>query len=128
MQWGTDTEPKARDAYCFRHDVDVAEIGFVDITDPALPTEIGTLPLDGSPTSVAVTPDGDFALVAVSGTNELVVVDLETQTVSTADGSFVRTFEINSFVRNCLLNGLDDIALTLQHDKAVAEAKGAKYM
>lgn len=30
MQWGTDTEPKARDAYCFRHDVDVAEIGFVD--------------------------------------------------------------------------------------------------
>lgn len=30
MQWGTDTEPKARDAYCFRHDVDVLEIGFVD--------------------------------------------------------------------------------------------------
>lgn len=30
MQWGTDTEPKARDAYCFRHDVDVVEIGFVD--------------------------------------------------------------------------------------------------
>ncbi len=44
------------------------------------------------------------------------VVDLETQTVSTADGSFVRTFEINSFVRNCLLNGLDDIALTLQNE------------
>lgn len=30
MQWGTDTEPKARDAYCFRHDLDVVEIGFVD--------------------------------------------------------------------------------------------------
>lgn len=30
MQWGTDTEPKARDAYCFRHDVDVVEIGFID--------------------------------------------------------------------------------------------------
>ncbi|MCA9831977.1 MAG: 3-isopropylmalate dehydratase small subunit [Dehalococcoidia bacterium] len=44
------------------------------------------------------------------------VIDLETQTVSTADGSFVRTFEINSFVRNCLLNGLDDIALTLQNE------------
>ena len=44
------------------------------------------------------------------------VVDLETQTVSTADGSFVRTFEINSFVRNCLLNVRDDIALTLQNE------------
>ena len=44
------------------------------------------------------------------------VVDLETQTVSTADGSFVRKFEINSFVRDCLLNGLDDIGLTLQHE------------
>ncbi len=30
MQWGNDTEPKARDAYCFRHDADVVEIGFVD--------------------------------------------------------------------------------------------------
>lgn len=30
MQWGVDNEAAARDAYCFRHDVDVAEIGFVD--------------------------------------------------------------------------------------------------
>lgn len=30
MQWGNDTEPKARDAYSFRHDADVVEIGFVD--------------------------------------------------------------------------------------------------
>ncbi|MGD9934387.1 MAG: 3-isopropylmalate dehydratase small subunit [Dehalococcoidia bacterium] len=44
------------------------------------------------------------------------VVDLETQTVATADGSFVRKFEINSFVRDCLLNGLDDIGLTLQNE------------
>jgi putative phage-type endonuclease len=30
MQWGTDKEPEARSAYSFRHDVDVAEVGFVD--------------------------------------------------------------------------------------------------
>jgi len=30
MQWGIDTEPQARDAYCFRSDADVTEIGFVD--------------------------------------------------------------------------------------------------
>jgi putative phage-type endonuclease len=30
MQWGTCTEPEARRAYCFRQDVDVLEVGFVD--------------------------------------------------------------------------------------------------
>jgi len=30
MQWGTETEPEARQAYCFRQDVDVMEVGFVD--------------------------------------------------------------------------------------------------
>jgi 3-isopropylmalate/(R)-2-methylmalate dehydratase small subunit len=41
------------------------------------------------------------------------VVDLATQTVSTADGSFTRTFEIDPFVKRCLLEGLDDIGLTM---------------
>jgi putative phage-type endonuclease len=30
MQHGIDTEEEARIAYCFRHDVDVAEVGFID--------------------------------------------------------------------------------------------------
>lgn len=30
MQWGIDVEAEARAAYCFRHDVDVEEVGFVD--------------------------------------------------------------------------------------------------
>lgn len=30
MQWGTCTEPEAREAYSFRQDVDVLEVGFVD--------------------------------------------------------------------------------------------------
>lgn len=30
MQWGTDTEPHARRAYCFHRDVDVEEVAFVD--------------------------------------------------------------------------------------------------
>jgi len=49
------------------------------------------------------------------------VVDLVTQTVSSADGSFVRKFEMNPFVKNNLLNGLDDIGLTLlEEDKVTA--------
>jgi predicted phage-related endonuclease len=30
MQWGVDHEDEARRAYCFRQDVDVTEVGFVD--------------------------------------------------------------------------------------------------
>jgi 3-isopropylmalate/(R)-2-methylmalate dehydratase small subunit len=54
-----------------------------------------------------------------------VVVDLATQTVSTADGTFVRRFEIDPFVKHCLLEGLDDIGLTLKHEDDIAafEAK-----
>ncbi len=43
------------------------------------------------------------------------VVDLERQLVSTASESQTYPFEIDSFRKHCLLNGLDDIGLTLQH-------------
>jgi 3-isopropylmalate/(R)-2-methylmalate dehydratase small subunit len=43
------------------------------------------------------------------------VIDLGAQTVAYPDGSQVFTFEIDSFRRHCLLNGLDDIGLTLRH-------------
>lgn len=42
-------------------------------------------------------------------------VDLAAQTVATLDGSFKRSFEIEPFRKHCLINGLDDIGLTLQH-------------
>ena len=40
-------------------------------------------------------------------------VDLEQQTITSAAGKLV-AFEVEEFRRHCLLNGLDDIALTLQ--------------
>ncbi|HHO59527.1 MAG TPA: 3-isopropylmalate dehydratase small subunit [Thiotrichales bacterium] len=43
-----------------------------------------------------------------------VSIDLENQTVS-CDGETLASFEIDEFRKHCLLNGLDDIALTLQH-------------
>ncbi len=42
-------------------------------------------------------------------------VELESQTVSTADGSKKYRFEIDEFRKYCLLNGLDEIGLTLRH-------------
>jgi len=53
---------------------------------------------------------------ALSGVD--VTVDLESQTVADASGrSFA--FEMDPFVRHCLLNGLDSIALTLQYEDAI---------
>ena len=46
------------------------------------------------------------------------IVDLEEQTVSA--GSLRYRFEIDAFERRCLLDGLDDIALTLEHSAAIA--------
>ncbi len=44
-----------------------------------------------------------------------VTVDLESQTVTGPDG-FSASFEVDAFRRHCLLNGLDDIGLTLQNE------------
>ncbi len=41
-------------------------------------------------------------------------VDLEAQTITTPDGKSI-AFEVEEFRKHCLLNGLDDIGLTLQH-------------
>ena len=49
------------------------------------------------------------------------VVDLERQRVGTADGSMTFGFDIDPFRKHCLINGLDDIGLTLQHADAIRE-------
>jgi len=45
-------------------------------------------------------------------------VDLVDKTVSDAQG-FAATFEIGDFQRYCLLEGLDDIGLTLEHEAEI---------
>ena len=46
-------------------------------------------------------------------------VDLERQVVATVDGSLAFAFDVEPFRKHCLLNGLDDIGLTLQHAEAI---------
>jgi 3-isopropylmalate/(R)-2-methylmalate dehydratase small subunit len=45
-------------------------------------------------------------------------VDLETQTVSLGNGKS-RRFEVDPFVKHCMINGLDEIGLTLQEADAI---------
>ena len=53
-------------------------------------------------------------------------IDLETQTVTTPTGEHF-TFDVDAFRKHCLLNGLDDINLTLQHaDEIIAYEKRRK--
>jgi 3-isopropylmalate/(R)-2-methylmalate dehydratase small subunit len=54
-------------------------------------------------------------------------VDLERQTVATADGSMVFGFDVDAFRKHCLIHGLDDIGLTLQHADAIREFEARRH-
>ena len=58
-----------------------------------------------------------FANVATHGQYEL-TIDLESQTIQDGQG-LEFSFDVNEFRRHCLLNGLDDIALTLEHETKI---------
>jgi 3-isopropylmalate/(R)-2-methylmalate dehydratase small subunit len=63
---------------------------------------------------------------ARKGANARISVDLAEQTVTASDGT-VFAFEIDAFKKHCLLNGLDDIGLTMEKGAAIDayEAKSA---
>ncbi len=56
-------------------------------------------------------------------------VDLENNTISDSDGWSV-PFEVDAYRRHCLLNGLDDIGITMMKEDAIAnyEANYASYL
>jgi 3-isopropylmalate/(R)-2-methylmalate dehydratase small subunit len=56
--------------------------------------------------------------------NYQLTVDLERRQVSDTQG-FAAAFAIDDFQRDCLLEGLDDIGLTLQHENAIAAYESA---
>ena len=63
---------------------------------------------------------------ARKGANARITVDLEAQTVTSSDGKTF-AFEVDAFKKHCLLNGLDDIGLTMEKASAIDsfEAKNA---
>ena len=50
---------------------------------------------------------------AEKGSNARIEIDLEAQTITSSDGE-VFHFEVDAFKKHCLMNGLDDIGLTLE--------------
>ena len=63
---------------------------------------------------------------AEKGANARVTVDLEAQSVTTSDGESY-AFEVDAFKKHCLLEGLDDIGLTMARADAISafEAKAS---
>ncbi len=57
---------------------------------------------------------------AEKGENARMTVDLEAQEITTSDGEIV-PFEVDPFKKHCLLEGLDDIGLTLTKKQAIAD-------
>ncbi|MCP5088023.1 MAG: 3-isopropylmalate dehydratase small subunit [Rhodobacteraceae bacterium] len=57
---------------------------------------------------------------AERGENARISVDLEAQTISATDGTKF-FFEVDAFKKYCLINGLDDIGLTMQKVESIRE-------
>ncbi len=55
---------------------------------------------------------------AAKGANAVLGIDLEKQEITRPDGSVIG-FEVDAFKKECLLNGLDDIGLTLKKETAI---------
>ena len=74
----------------------------------------GILPIVVSPEDLRKLMDD-----AERGANATLTVDLETQTIAGPDGGSI-AFEIDAFKKHCMLNGLDDIGLTMEKAPSIA--------
>ncbi|MAU97491.1 MAG: 3-isopropylmalate dehydratase small subunit [Fulvimarina sp.] len=75
----------------------------------------GILPIRVTPEQLALLMDD-----AERGSNARLTVDLERQTISGPDGGEI-SFDIDPFRKHCLINGLDDIGLTLERADSIAD-------
>jgi len=73
----------------------------------------GILPVVLPPEAVAHLMDD-----ATKGENARITVDLAGQTVTASDGTQFG-FEVDAFKKHCLMNGLDDIGLSLEKVSAI---------
>ncbi len=79
-------------------------------------TKTGLLP-------VQVDPEVGRALLDAISVNPglQILIDVDSRTIRTADGSIDATFELDDFTRWRLLEGLDDIGLTMRHEAEISE-------
>lgn len=81
--------------------------------------KIGLLPVELSQPEV-----GQLMSLAQERPQEEITVDLETQTI--VGPGFEAMFRVPPFARECMLNGWDDVALTLRHEAAIRDFEAAR--
>ena len=59
------------------------------------------------------------------GANATLSIDLEAQTIQRPDGGEI-AFEVDEFKKHCLINGLDDIGLTMQEENKITDYEGSQ--
>ncbi|MBB4003834.1 MAG: 3-isopropylmalate dehydratase small subunit [Aurantimonas endophytica] len=79
----------------------------------------GILPIRVTPEQLALLMDD-----AERGANARLTVDLVSQTISGPDGGTIG-FELDPFRKHCLLNGLDDIGLTMEKADSIGSYEAA---
>jgi len=84
-------------------------------------TKVGLLP-------VQVDPDTGRALLdAVTENPDLQIeIDVQARTLRTADGAIDTSFELDDFTQWRLLEGLDDIGLTMRHEDEIAQHESGR--
>lgn len=93
-------------------------VAFTDITDPANPRDLGALPVGGSVPTVAVSPDGEYALAGVqtsdTGGDLLVKIEIEGRRIAgqiaVADGIDSVAFSPNGQYAVAAIENEDDPA------------------
>ena len=73
----------------------------------------GVLPIKVSPEDLSKLMDD-----AERGSNSTLTIDLESQEIRGPDGGVVK-FELDAFRKHCMLNGLDDIGLTMARETGI---------
>ena len=64
---------------------------------------------------------------AERGSNATITIDLESQTIKGPDGGTIN-FEVEEFRKHCLMNGLDDIGLTMQKKANIDTFEGKQQL
>lgn len=104
----------------------LADFGFKAIIAPTFADIFRNNCLKNGLLTIILKPDEVEAIFAAIKRNEdyRLTVDLAGQKVADGAGWFAR-FDIDPFPKRCLLEGLDDIALTLAHDEAIKRYEAA---
>jgi 3-isopropylmalate dehydratase len=69
---------------------------------------------------IAITNESDLnAIAAEASAGREIEVDLPNQSINDANGKQICKFEVEEFRKHCLVNGLDDIGLTMQMEEKI---------